>query len=38
MPILQCKYEVEIARTGSFSEAEKQMIVVQSSLPVSVMF
>lgn len=36
MTILQCKYVVEIARTGSFSEAAKQLFVAQSSLSVSI--
>ena len=36
MTILQCKYVTEIARTGSFSEAAKQLFVAQSSLSVSI--
>ncbi len=36
MTIQQCRYVLEIARTGSFSEAAKQLFVAQSSLSVSV--
>ena len=36
MTILQCKYVLEIAKAGSFSEAAKQLFVAQSSLSVSV--
>ena len=36
MTIQQCKYVLEIAKTGSFSEAAKQLFVAQSSLSVSI--
>ena len=36
MTIQQCKYVLEIAKTGSFSEAAKQLFVAQSSLSISV--
>ena len=36
MTIQQCKYVLEIARTGSFSQAAKQLFVAQSSLSISV--
>lgn len=36
MTIQQCKYVLEIARTGSFSQAAKQLFIAQSSLSVSV--
>jgi len=36
MTIQQCRYVLEIARTGSFSEAAKQLFVAQSSLSISV--
>ncbi len=36
MTIQQCKYVLEIARTGSFNEAAKQLFVAQSSLSVNV--
>ena len=36
MTIQQCKYVLEIAKTGSFSEAAKQLFIAQSSLSVSV--
>ena len=36
MTIQQCKYVLEIAKTGSFSEASKQLFVAQSSLSISV--
>lgn len=36
MTIQQCKYVLEIAKTGSFNEAAKQLFVAQSSLSVSV--
>lgn len=36
MTIQQCRYVLEIAKTGSFSEAAKQLFVAQSSLSVSV--
>lgn len=36
MTIQQCKYVLEIARTGSFSEAAKQLFIAQSSLSVSI--
>jgi DNA-binding transcriptional LysR family regulator len=36
MTIQQCRYVVQIAKTGSFSEAAKQMFVAQSSLSVSI--
>lgn len=36
MTIQQCKYVLEIAKTGSFSQAAKQLFVAQSSLSISV--
>lgn len=36
MTIQQCKYVLEIARAGSFSEAAKQLFIAQSSLSVSI--
>lgn len=36
MTIQQCKYVLAIARTGSFSEAAKQLFIAQSSLSISV--
>ncbi len=36
MTIQQCKYVLEIVKTGSFSEAAKQLFVAQSSLSVSI--
>ena len=36
MTIQQCKYALEIARSGSFNEAAKQLFVAQSSLSSSV--
>ncbi len=36
MTIQQCKYVLEIAKTGSFTEAAKQLFVAQSSLSISV--
>jgi DNA-binding transcriptional LysR family regulator len=36
MTIQQCKYVLEIARTGSFSEAAKQLFLAQSSISISV--
>ncbi len=36
MTIQQCKYVLEISRTGSFSEAAKQLFIAQSSLSVSI--
>lgn len=36
MTIQQCKYVLEIAKTGSFSEAAKQLFIAQSSLSISV--
>lgn len=36
MTIQQCRYVLEIAKTGSFSESAKQLFVAQSSLSVSV--
>lgn len=36
MTIQQCKYVLEIAKTGSFSEAAKQLFIAQSSLSVGV--
>jgi len=36
MTIQQCKYVLEIAKTGSFSEAAKQLFVAQSSLSISI--
>ncbi len=36
MTIQQCKYVTEIAKTGSFSEAAKQLFIAQSSLSVSI--
>lgn len=36
MTIQQCKYVLEIAKTGSFSEAAKQLFIAQSSLSVSI--
>lgn len=36
MTIQQCKYVLEIARTGSFSEAAKQLFIAQSSLSAGV--
>ena len=36
MTIQQCKYVLEIARTGSFSEAAKQLFVAQSSLSTGI--
>ena len=36
MTIQQCKYVLEIAKTGSFSQAAKQLFISQSSLSVSV--
>ena len=36
MTIQQCRYVLEIARLGSFSEAAKQLFVAQSSLSVSI--
>ncbi|MBR2885618.1 MAG: LysR family transcriptional regulator [Clostridia bacterium] len=36
MTIQQCKYVLQIAKTGSFSEASKQLFVAQSSLSISV--
>ena len=36
MTIQQCRYTLEIAKTGSFSEAAKQLFVAQSSLSVSI--
>lgn len=36
MTIQQCKYILEIVKTGSFSEAAKQLFLAQSSLSVSV--
>lgn len=36
MTIQQCKYVLEIAKRGSFSEAAKQLFVAQSSLSVSI--
>ena len=36
MTIQQCIYALEIAKTGSFNEAAKQLFVAQSSLSVSI--
>lgn len=36
MTIQQCKYVLEIARAGSFSEAAKQLFIAQSSLSISI--
>ena len=36
MTIQQCKYVLEIVKTGSFNEAAKQLFVAQSSLSVSI--
>lgn len=36
MTIQQCKYVLEIARTGSFSQAAKQLFIAQSSLSISI--
>ncbi len=36
MTIQQCRYVLEIARLGSFSQAAKQLFVAQSSLSISV--
>lgn len=36
MTVQQCRYVLEIAKTGSFSEAAKQLFVAQSSLSVSI--
>ena len=36
MTIQQCKYVMEIAKTGSFSQAAKQLFIAQSSLSISV--
>ena len=36
MTIQQCKYVLEIAKTGSFSEAAKQLFVAQSTLSISI--
>ena len=36
MTVQQCKYVLEVARCGSFSEAAKQLFVAQSSLSVGV--
>ncbi len=36
MTIQQCRYVLEIARTGSFSQAAKMLFIAQSSLSVSV--
>lgn len=36
MTIQQCKYVLEIAKTGSFSEAAKQLFIAQSSLSISI--
>ena len=36
MTIQQCKYVLEIARTGSFSEAANNLFTAQSSLSVSI--
>ena len=36
MTIQQCKYVLEIAKTGSFSQAAKRLFVAQSSLSISV--
>ena len=36
MTIQQCKYVLEIAKNGSFSEAAKQLFVAQSSLSTSI--
>ena len=36
MTIQQCRYVLEIAKTGSFSEASKQLFIAQSSLSISI--
>lgn len=36
MTIQQCKYVLEITKTGSFNEAAKQLFIAQSSLSVSI--
>ncbi|MBQ8340079.1 MAG: LysR family transcriptional regulator [Clostridia bacterium] len=36
MTIQQCKYVLEIAKVGSFSEAAKQLFIAQSSLSISI--
>ncbi len=36
MTIQQCKYVLEIAKTGSFTQASKQLFIAQSSLSISV--
>lgn len=36
MTIQQCKYVLAIAKTGSFSEAAKQLFIAQSSLSISI--
>lgn len=36
MTIQQCKYVLQIAKTGSFSEAAKQLFIAQSTLSLSV--
>ena len=36
MTIQQCRYVLEIARSGSFSEAAKQLFIAQSSLSISI--
>ena len=36
MTIQQCRYVLEIAKNGSFSEAAKQLFIAQSSLSMSV--
>ena len=36
MTIQQCRYVLKIAKTGSFSEAAKQLFIAQSSLSISV--
>ena len=38
MTIQQCKYVLKIAKTGSFSEAAKQLFIAQSSLSISIKF
>lgn len=36
MTIQQCKYVLEIAKTGSFNQAAKQLFIAQSSLSISI--
>ena len=36
MTIQQCKYVLEISKTGSFNEASKTLFIAQSSLSASI--